>query len=66
MGEVEDIIKEETHTRFWFAMAALVLTFIALYGRFLSDAGEVAAFAFLGTVAAGFGIAKAAQHWPSK
>ncbi len=66
MGEIEDIIKEEAHTRFWFAMTALLLTAALIAFADLSDGGEVAAFGFLGTVALGFGVAKAAQYWPSK
>lgn len=49
-------------TRLLFAMSSLILTIIVLIFGQLSDGGEVAAFGFLGTVAAGFGIAKFAEY----
>lgn len=51
------------HTRLIFGLVSVVLTVIVLLADVLSDGAEVAAFGFLGTVAAGFGIAKFAEHW---
>ena len=53
-------------TRFVFALVSVFLTFIVLMWGNLSDGAEVAAFGFLGTIAAGFGVAKFAEHWGKK
>lgn len=53
-------------TRFVFAIISVFLTFTVLMWGNLSDGGEVAAFGFLGTIAAGFGVAKFAEHWSKK
>ena len=51
------------HTRLIFGLVSVVLTTIVLLTGVLSDGAQVAAYAFLGTVATGFGIAKFAEHW---
>ncbi len=53
----------KTNTRFWFSMWSLFLTTALLWRGELSDGGEVAAFSFLGVVAAGFGVAKFGEYW---
>lgn len=55
-------MNNKTHTRFWFAMSSLACTMLVLVFAKLSPGGEVAAFSFLGTVALGFGVAKAAEY----
>ena len=66
MTEAGDIVKKQTHTRFWFSMCSLFITAWLLKWGDLSDGGEVAAFGFLGPVALGFGIAKFSQYWRNK
>lgn len=58
-----EIIKRIAKTRFLYASGSTILTIGLLFTGELSDAGEVAAFSFLGVVAAGLGISKFAEYW---
>lgn len=52
--------EKDNHTRFKYAVASTLLTFVYLALAKNPDAG--AAFAFLMVVAGGFGVSKATQH----
>ena len=63
MSEETSIIKQNSKTRFQYAVFATGGTFLLIAFGNLSDAGEVASFSFLGVVAAGLGISKFAEYW---
>lgn len=63
MDKKLDILSEQSKTRFKYAIISTVLTLALIAFGELSDAGEVAAFSFLGVVAAGLGISKFAEYW---
>jgi hypothetical protein len=63
MGEELDLIKTNSKTRFTYAMTATILTIALLAFGDLSPGGEVAAFSFMGVVAAGLGVSKFAEYW---
>mgnify|MGYP000745775909 CR=1 FL=1 len=63
MDKETDIIKRNAKTRFKYASGATLLTLALLAFGDISDAGEVAAFGFLGIVAAGLGVSKFAEYW---
>ena len=66
--EENTLVRKETHTRFIFAMVAMAASFGYLFyiGREVNPTIVQAVFAFLGTVALGFGVAKATQHFKPK
>jgi len=66
MGEELDLVKRNSKTRFMYAMTATILTIALLAFGKLSAGGEVAAFSFLGVVAAGLGVSKFAEYWNKK
>ena len=63
MDKLTSLMEFQAHTRFYFAITSVILTSAILMWGDLSDGGEVAAFGFLGTVALGLGVSKAAEHW---
>ena len=61
----ETLVAKQTHTRYWFAMIAMGATFSYLFylGKEIDPIIGQAAFVFLGTIALGFGVSKATQHF---
>jgi len=58
-----EAVKILSQTRFIYAAFTTAATLLVITFADLSDGGEVAAFSFLGVVAAGLGVAKFAEYW---